>query len=169
MGISYFYKFEDKSNKRNSKGYFEIAKTSETLEEKKKVRASRLFVISNYYSKIGIVDEAGDVSISYKDYWNDLTKASEGNLVKEDNARTAVVMYEEFISQILTKTLEFRNTGVSKEEMLKQIESIEEHVKFDFANLDERIRETVDEELQMLCENLKRAKKMVGSVYEQVQ
>jgi serine/threonine-protein kinase len=35
-GIAYFYKYEDKSNKKNARKYFETAASSEMLEEKKR-------------------------------------------------------------------------------------------------------------------------------------
>ena len=164
-GIAYFYKYEDKSNKRNARKYFETAANSEMLEEKKRKRAERLYVISDYYSRIGIMDEAGDIFVTYKDYWTDLTLASGGNLVETDNERTAIVMYEELLGQIITKTVEFQNSGVKKEEMLRQIENIRKHLNEDFNESEESVKEILKEELQALREYVKRAEKIIESVY----
>ena len=165
LGLTYFYKYEDKSNKKNAKGYFESAAESESLSEKKKKRAERLLVISDYYNTIGMMDEAGDVFVTYQDFWQDLTLASVGNLVEEDNVRTALVMYEELVSQIITNTVNFQNAGVEKEEMLFQIEQINKHLKKDFKDLDNNIRQVISEEIRVLEGNLKKARTITESVY----
>lgn len=165
LGITYFYKYEDKSNKKNAKGYFEIAAVSESLSDKKKKRAERLLIISDYYNTIGMMDEAGDVFVTYQDFWKDLTLASAGNLVEEDNVRTALVMYEELVSQMITNTVNFQNAGVKKEEMLLQIEQIENHLKKDFRDLENSIRQVISEEMSVLEGNLKKARKITESVY----
>jgi serine/threonine-protein kinase len=165
VGVIYFYKHEDKNNKKNARKYFETASKSESIEEKKRIRAERLLVISEYYSKIGLLDEAGDVLITYRNYWDDLTAASEGNLVETDNERTAIVMYEELLGVIITKTAEFQESGVRKEEMLKQIENIKQHLKHDFKNSEESVRKILEEEIQTLWKNIERAEKMIESVY----
>lgn len=113
-GIAYFYKFEEESNKKNARGYFKTASESRTLEQNQVERAKRLYQISDYYARIGIVDEAGDASITYREYWEDLTSLSEGNLVAMDNERTALVIYEELVSQIISRTPEFMDAGVEK-------------------------------------------------------
>ena len=165
LGVTYFYKYEDKSNKKNAKGYFEIAAVSESLSDKKKKRAERLLIISDYYNTIGIMDEAGDIFVTYQDFWKDLTLASVGNLVEEDNVRTALVMYEELVSQMITNTVNFQNAGVKKEEMLLQIEQIENHLKKDFRDLENSIRQVISEEMSVLEGNLKKARKITESVY----
>lgn len=165
VGIAYFYKYEDKSNKKNARKFLETAAKSENFEERKRKRAEKLYVISDYYSKIGRMDEAGDVFVTYRDYWNDLTAASEGNLVETDNERTAIVMYEELLGQIITKTMEFKNAGIEKEEMLLQIENIKMHLRQDFKNSEESVKKVLDEELQTLWKHIRRAEKIIESVY----
>ena len=169
MGIAYFYKYEDKSNKKCAREYLEIAKAAQTLPEQKKMRSERLYLISDYYHKIGIVDEAGDVKISYLDYWNDLVSVSQGNLVEEDNARTAVVMYGELLSQIMTKTVEFKDDGVKKEELQEQLYDIEQHLREDFFSISESMRSSVEKDIVYLKEMTGKAKKMVASVYDSVE
>lgn len=164
-GIAYFYKYEDKNNKKNARKYFETASRSESLEERKRKRAEKLYLISDYYSKIGRMDEAGDIFVTYRDYWNDLTIASEGNLVETDNERTAIVMYEELLGQMITKTMEFKNAGVEKDEMLLQIENIKMHLRQDFKNSEESVKKVLDSELQTLWKHIRRAEKIIESVY----
>jgi cob(I)alamin adenosyltransferase len=74
-------------------------------------------------------------------------------------------MYEELLGVIITKTAEFQESGVRKEEMLKQIENIKHHLKHDFKNSEESVRKILEEEIQILWENIERAEKMIESVY----
>lgn len=168
-GIAYFYKFEEKGNKKNAKGYFETASQSEYLESSQVERAKRLYRISDYYSSIGIVDEAGDASVTYRDYWNDLVSLSEGNLVEADNERTALVMYRELVSQIVSRTAEFKNAGVEKEEMLTQLDNIRQHLKTDFSNLNDRNRKLISEDMENLSQDVEKAERMVKSAYGQAE
>lgn len=164
-GICCFYKYEDKSDKKHAGKYFARAAASKTLEEKKRKRAERLLVISNYYDRIGRMDEAGDVLVTYGDYWEDLTAASEGNLVQEDNERTALVMYETLVEQILCKTAEFQKAGVGKEEMLLQLDHLKDHLKNDFKESEEMVQELLKEEIETLWKNIRKAEKIIASVY----
>lgn len=164
-GIAYFYKFEEESNKKNARGYFKTASESRTLEQNQVERAKRLYQISDYYARIGIVDEAGDASITYREYWEDLTSLSEGNLVVMDNERTALVIYEELVSQIISRTPEFMDAGVEKEEMLDQLEHVRDHLNSDFSGSPkDGIRE---EEIPDLQEDIETARRMVWSAYGQ--
>lgn len=166
-GIAYFYKFEEKTNKKNAKGYFEIASNWETLSEKQRERAKRLYAIADYYSGIGMIDEAGDASITYLDYWNDLVSLSEGNLVEADNERTALVMYEELVSQVFSRAVEFKNAGVIEEDILSQLELIDEHLKTDFLNMDDSTAKLLNQEIETLKTDIEKAKKIVQSTYGQ--
>lgn len=166
-GIVYFYKFEEEENKKNAKGYFEIASKSKYLTEKQVERAKRLYQIADYYSSIGVLDEAGDTTITYLDYWEDLVSLAEGNLVEADNERTALVMYEELMTQMLSRTMEFKNAGVKQEEMLMQLENINTRLKTDFLNLNESSQAAIQEEILSLQENIILAEKIILSVYKE--
>jgi len=162
-GIAYFYKFEEKSNKKNAKGYFEIAANSDYLESNQKERAKRLYVISEYYARIGLVDEAGDAFVTYRQYWDDLTALMSGNLVELDNERTALVMYKELIGQIISRTMEFKKDGVKKEEMEGMLEEIVRHRKTDFVTAGKNA--WVKEELEELDLMIRQAVKRIHAVY----
>lgn len=166
-GIAYYYKFEEKSNKKNAKTYLEIAAASEKLDARKTERSRRLAVIAGYYSRVGMVDEAGDLFITYRDYWEDLTALVEGNLVGTDNERTALVMYEELVSQMISRTAEFRDGGIEKEEMQRQLFSIREHMRTDFVLSGGDRQELIVSEMKILSEHIESAEKMVLSVYAQ--
>lgn len=164
-GIAYYYKYEDKSNKKNARNYLMIAASSDSLESGKKERAMRLGLIADYYSGIGMMDEAGDESITCRDYWDDLVVLSAGNLAEEDNERTALVMYEELVSQMMLRAMEFRESGVQKEEMLTQLREIKKHLDTDFVKPGENRIRMLEEELTTLREHLEKAEKTVLSVY----
>lgn len=162
-GVTYFYKYEEECNKKNAKSFFEIAANAEILEPAKRERAKRLYVISEYYYRIGMIDEAGDASITYKDYWNDLKTLTNGNIVEADNERTALVMYGEVTAQIISRAMEFCKAGVTKEEMQEQLLSIEKHLKTDFCKISGENKIVIEKEIEELLLNLERAKKIVRS------
>lgn len=164
-GVAYFYKFEEKANKKNAKGYFETAANSKKLEKQQIDRAKRLYTISDYYSNIGIVDAAGDATITYRDYWDDLVELSQGNLVAQDNERTAIVMYEELVGQIISRAAEFKKDGVRKEEMLNELDKVRKHLQTDFGNGSEKSSESVQQDIEDLLEYIGKAEKMVESAY----
>jgi len=168
-GIAYYYKFEEKSSKKNAKGYFEAAAASGFLEGRQLERAKRLYVISDYYSRIGIADETGDAPVTYRDYWDDLTKLSAGNLVETDNERTALIMYQELAVQIVAGAADFKNAGVTQEEMNTEIFNIKEHLQRDFENVSEGNKEAVKQELQELKRAVRQAERMVRSAFEKTE
>lgn len=168
MGIAYYYKFQEKSNKKNAKSYFEIAQTSEYLESSKVERARRLYMIADYYSKIGIVDETGDAPVTYLDFWNDMTALSEGNLVAMDNEKTALIMYQELATQIISHTVDFKNDGVTKAEMETQLLNIEAHLKTDFINVSAGNRNSINAEIEKLRTYIEQARLMMQSAFDQI-
>ena len=166
-GIAYYYKYEDKSNKKNAKGYFGIAMNSKYLEEKQIERAKRLYTISSYYSMIGVTDETGDATVTYRDYWNDLVALSEGNLVEADNERTALIMYQELVSQVVSRTNDFKRDGVTQQEMQAQMTNIRQHLQTDFSNLNETTLAAIQEDMQNLLNTVEQAERMIQSAFGQ--
>lgn len=166
-GIAYYYKYEDKSNKKNAKGYLGTAASSDYLEEKQIARAERLYTISSYYSNIGLTDVAGDASVTFRNYWNDMIALSEGNLVEVDNERTALVMYQELVSQMVSRAVDFKRDGVTQDEMLAQLTNIRQHLQTDFQNINESNRATIQEEMNELLVAIEQADRMVKSTFGQ--
>lgn len=167
-GLDYYYRFEENSNKKNAKVYFEYVKDhgeEQGMDASKMARARRLYEISNYYAQIGIPNAAGDEDTSYGDYWEDLTAIAEGNLVEEDNPTTAVVVYRELAAQIVTNTVAFKNAGVTKEQMEAQIAAIRTHLKSDFGN----VTENISQEIGVLEEILQNAETAVQSTYAETE
>lgn len=124
MGLAYFYYYDKTGNKPLSKPWFAIAKDSSTLSKEKVERAKKFYRIADYYTQLGVYNKAGDNTISYKDYWDDLVMISAGNIVKDDNIRTALVVYKELTYQIGAHTMEFKNSGVSKKDMQDELDMV---------------------------------------------
>ena len=124
MGLAYFYYYDKTGNKPLSKPWFAIAKDSSTLSKEKVERAKKFYRIADYYTQLGVYNKAGDNTISYKDYWNDLVMISAGNIVKDDNIRTALVVYKELTYQIGAHTMEFKNSEVRKKDMQDELDMV---------------------------------------------
>ena len=122
LGLAYFYYYGDTGNKQLSKPWFSIAKDSKTLPAKKAERAKKFYQISDYYTKLGSHNKAGDNAGSYKDYWNDLVMLSAGDIASEDNVKTALVIYKELTYQIGSHALEFKNAGVKRAELEDELQ-----------------------------------------------
>lgn len=125
--------------------------------------------IANYYARIGQVDKAGDAAVSYLDYWKDLTELTQGNLVLMDNAVTALRMYQECVSQICVRALEFFQAGVTQREMESKLEEIESHLRTDFTEQDQKLP-GVQEMMERLAGQMEEAEWQVKAVaaYEEV-
>lgn len=167
-GIAYYYYLEGGNNKKNAKGYFETAKESEHLTQQQVNRATRLYKIAEYYSKIGVPDETGDANVTYRNYWDDLVELSAGNLVEIDNANTALIMYRELTAQIVSHATEFKNDGVTKSEMEDQLENIRSHLKSDFDSLDETSKSLIAASREKLEEAIELAERVIRSTYNSV-
>ncbi|MCD8365781.1 MAG: serine/threonine protein kinase [Clostridiales bacterium] len=165
VGILYYYKLEEGNGKTQAKHYFSVAMESEYLSEDQTVRAECLYRISEYYSGIGKIDNTGDSSVSYRDYWDDLAELTSGNLVEMDNPNTAIIMYRELTSQIISRANDLKNSGVAQNEMLEQLENIRSHLETDFNSLTEDQESGIQDSLQALNESLSQAEQVINSKF----
>ena len=131
LGLAYFYYYDRKGNKTMAKPWFAIAKDGE-IEQSKKDRAQRFYKISEYYDSLSLKNKAGDNQVSYKDYWEDLKSLTTGNLVEEDNERTALVMYKEILYQVIMHASKFAKAGVPLDDMNATLDDIHFHLETDF-------------------------------------
>lgn len=125
IGLAYFYYYDGSGSKPLSKVWFSIAKDSATLSEAQKERSSRFYLIASYYDQLSRTDKAGDSTVSYKEYWDDLDAACGDDIMQSDNVMTALVIYREMTWQISSHALEFKNAGVTEKEMTKVLDDIE--------------------------------------------
>lgn len=159
--MAYYYYFQNGTNNKNGAlKWLEVVEDASTLKPSMVERGRRLKKIAEYYSSIGVQRPEGDEGTTYLEYWNDMVQLTSGNLVQADNVRTALVMYEEFISQMYRHCLQFQQAQVTKEEMEKQIANIENRLNADIPR-----DEAFKEEIQAIQENIRRVRRLMDTVY----
>lgn len=165
LGLAYFYSYEGNGNKSQATKWLDVAAASTILDSAKVERAKRLGRIATYYSRIGRESKSGDASTSYLDYWTDLVALSEGNLVAIDNSTTALMMYKEMVFQIYSFTDKFKASGVTKEEMVAQLDNIETRLASDIVILDISKAERISNMKDELTQNIALARRVVESTF----
>lgn len=163
LGLAYFYTYEEEGNKALSAKWLDIAAEGTMLEEKQQIRAERLGKIAKYYAKLGKVDKAGDLEISYAEYWHDLCQVTSGNIVKEDNQTTARMVYREMIYQIYVHTEAFCEAGIQEEDLMKQLDGMAEVIEEYF--IEDEIDLQGREKKQLLLD-IQKAGKVVENTYQ---
>ncbi|MBR5649633.1 serine/threonine protein kinase [Pseudobutyrivibrio sp.] len=161
LGLAYFYNYEGTGNKQLSAYWLKKAAEGE-LPESQTARAARLGAIADYYTSLGMMDKTGDSKVSFKDYWADLTSVSEGNIVKDDNATTALVIYKEVASQICVYADRFNRDGVSYGEMELALIEIENHVQDDIEKAKVEKTDRIVELEAELEKNIEKARQVIS-------
>lgn len=133
MGLAYFYYYGEEGNKPMSQSWFETAAKSDSLEPNKVERAKRFAKIAGYSQGLDTRDLAGDSEVSYADYWDDMVELTSGDLTAIDNEQTALVMYKEMVYQIYKNALNFRQAGVTEQEMMDELQNIRSTLMSGFA------------------------------------
>ncbi|MBD5544102.1 MAG: serine/threonine protein kinase [Lachnospiraceae bacterium] len=167
LGIAYFYSYEDSGNKALSKKWLEIAMNGESLKEQERERAKCLGKIAGYYSKIGVESKSGDTSIGYAEYWEDMISITSDNLVDKDNAITALVMYKELVYQIYTNCVIFKEEGITKNEMQKQLLNIKDKLVSEFSYTNSKEQKRVKKLINELEENVDLAQKAIETAFQE--
>lgn len=129
LGIAYFYSYNETGSKAASKKWLGIAAEAEPtdqLSERNISRAKNLYQIAAYYDSLGIRNQAGDSMISYLDYWQDLTGILEENRRDGGNNVNMLLAYKEFMAQVVTNAANFKESGVTKKEMERQLHTASE-------------------------------------------
>lgn len=138
LGMLYYYAEGSGQNKASAGGWFDVISKANLTEmdlgaddDKKtawQARAQILGKISDYNSKIGHINQAGDAQVSYSDYWKDLMALVDDNIAGKDNVITELRLYNEIVYQICTNYDNFKDNGLSKEEMEQTLAHIETSV-----------------------------------------
>lgn len=132
LGKAYYYSYNGEGNKAASRKWLGIAAESEPTEELNErniSRAKNLYKIASYYDSLRVRNQAGDSMVSFSDYWLDLTKMAEEETGNSDNVLNTLQFFKEMSSQIFTNANNFKEAGITKEQMVTQLENIEEHTK----------------------------------------
>lgn len=137
LGLAYFYYYGGTGNKPMAESWLKMAAESDNITLAQRERAKRLSNIASYYVSLGQQNKAGDSNVSYADYWADIAQLSKGNIVQLDNAKTALVVYQETVYQIRVHANDFRKAGVAENELTDMLSEIESHIRTDI-NIDDR-------------------------------
>lgn len=165
MGLAFFYYYEDVGNKSLSAKWFEVAAASQTLSDKEVDRAKRLYKIASYYNQMNNKNKAGDNTISYADYWKDLTELSSGDIAESDNIRTAMVTYQEVVAQVITHSTEFKADGVTKKQLTDELAFITS--KLEEISTMEDYKEAEEGHLNEIKENINQAYGAIETAYQE--
>lgn len=165
LGIAYFYSYEESGNKTLALKWLDTAADCVELDENQTYRARILAGIATYYSRIGRESKSGDVTIGYREYWDDLVEVVAGNIAQEDNVITALIVYREMAYQMYVNTVHFKDAGVTKEEMLQQITVIEAGLQAQTETSDGGNQERVASLAGQVKDGLELAKQAIENTY----
>ncbi len=170
LGLAYFYSYNGTGNKAAAEKWLKIAgegKPSQGLQEAEIIRAQKLWKIASYYDWLGMYHQGGDVRISYKDYWGDLTEIVKHEKKNRYKSKDLLFAYKEILSQMITSAFQFARAGVTKAEMEKQLREIEEGL--DAMKIEKGSANAVYEEemKRNLYENLSAAHHSIEAAFEE--
>ena len=162
LAMDYYYRFEESEHKNGALRWLDVVVNASTLSREKVERGIRLKEICEYYSEIGVYDAAGDPTISYRQYWDDLVKLTEGNLTEIDQEKTALVMYKELVNQIANKCGKFLEAGVTRQEMELQLDNVETRLETDIRiDLSDANYEMLQSDKENILTNIQTARDML--------
>ena len=102
--------------------------------------------------------------VSYSDYWLDLTRMVEEETGDSDNILNTLQLYKEMTSQIFSNANNFKEAGITKEQMLTQLENIEKwiddlHINKGDANasFEEELKKAIIKNMELAKDNVKAA------------
>ena len=129
LGIAYFYSYQGTGNKAASLKWLGIASEADPtadLNERNIQRAANLYKIADYYDSLGVRNQAGDSMVSFSDYWYDLTNMVHQEMETRDNNVNMLLIFKEATSQVFSKAAEFKNAGITREQMEEELSQIRE-------------------------------------------
>lgn len=167
LGLAYFYSYEGRGNKGAAGKWLQTAAQADpspNLGRAEITRAGCLYRISQYYSSLGIQNQAGDAMVSYKDYWEDLIELSE-EAKNSKNSICFLLAARELTGQIASKAGLFQQAGILQKEMEEVLGKIRKEMeKPGFTKEDPQT--AYQEELKQFVEqNLKAAQKSIEAVF----
>ena len=162
MGIACFYYYDGIGSKPMSESWMQIAAKSQSLSDQKKWRASILEKIASYYAKLGQKNLAGDDTVSYASYWRDLSSLLNANITTIDNAKTALITYEEITYQVRMHAMDFKKDRVTEEELTTGLSDVTSRIDSDFSDKD---REAYPELIRQIQDNITGARQAISITY----
>ena len=167
LANDYYFFYEGSDNRTKAAQWYERVQDSRNLSEQQTELARGLYTIGNYYSSLGSeknVYAVGGNTSNWLDFWNQLTDLTDGDLTaKYGGARYAVGLYKEIINQIYTNTTNFKAFGISRQDMLAELDKAASGLKGLTAE-NSVIQQQIDQTLQQIS----LARQQVDTVYAAV-
>lgn len=167
LANDYYFFYEGSDNRTKAAQWYERVQDSRNLSEQQTELARGLYTIGNYYSSLGSeknVYAVGGNTSNWLDFWNQLTDLTDGDLTaKYGGARYAVGLYKEIINQIYTNTTNFKAFGISRQDMLAELDKAESGLQGLTAE-NSVIQQQIDQTLQQIS----LARQQVDTVYAAV-
>ena len=174
MGLAYYYMAGPEGDKPSAAGWFAPAAEADMksldfgkddiYKERWQARAKILGRISSYYKyQLGAVDKMGDMEVSYKDYWDDLTSLMAEDIADKDNQVTELRLYHEIIYQIYTRTVEFKNEAELKR---TQLTAVIEEIKGRISRMAGTQQEMVKTLIEDIQTDIEAARRHIDAVYQ---
>lgn len=152
MGIAYFFYYNAglRTAKTEAKKWYDHVTGLNRLDEQKQKRAEIYSRIGGYYATLGNVDITGEKDASaYSELWEDLLILMQYSPKELGNDVTALTLYSEILLQMDTNAVEFLQSGIKEEELLKKADELEKRaevveIKDNTKHLHKQIRERLD-------------------------
>jgi serine/threonine-protein kinase len=133
LGLAYYFAYNGQGDKGRAESWLDIAAESPTLDPQKRELARRLALIaSNYDLFLNHADQGGRSGLinpenfTPRDFWAEMVTLSDGDLVATTgNTFVSIGVYHELIYQVLQHNDIFMGGGVTKAEMLEQLNKAE--------------------------------------------
>lgn len=163
LGLAYYYYYEGTGNKVMCIPWLSTAAESIYLDDAQVSRAQRLSKIASYYQDLNMQDKAGDALASFMEYWDDMSSLATGNIVEEDNIKTALVVYADITYQIRSHAMDFKRAGVERDSLVEMLTSIQSHLTTDVTA---EMREGNEEAIHSIEENIEAAQTSIVAAYD---
>ena len=176
LGIAYYFRYylnedDEKSEinwvaaSRSFNRLIEDNYVADLPKPNEQFRSKVLYSIIKNHSVLTQPDPTGDISYyGYAQYWQDLYALTFGrNIVEEDTAQIAVLIYRSMISEIHTHATDFKRGGVKASELYESMDMISSRIDTDFAGATDD--PDLERSLVILKENIPKARDSVDSAY----
>lgn len=165
MGVTYFYYYGNNGDKASAATWFQDVIEYGIEDSQKQAKAELLGRVASYYNDLKKENKDGDTAVSYKEYWNDLVKLTEGNLVEADNTMTALRMYNELINQIAVNSKKFQEAKVERVELEDKLEDIEKHLEREVKRASNADTPEISRLIRKIEENMELARLAIPNAY----
>lgn len=168
MGIAYYFYYNKVGNPQMSQAWFETAAESTHLDDYKRQRAQILVKIAGYDASLKSEksNKTGDRETSFKDYWTDMKELISGkNLVEQDNSKMALVMYNNFVSQIYNYAVQFKAAGITESELDDELDKMESRIKTDIIIPEDEDKVEMEQTRDRILEQIDKARQIVDMTY----